>query len=212
MAGIRSQFDLPERFALHVGVVETRKNIEVLLKAGAGLLAENLLDVIVLAGMDGRGSDAVRRTVAELRIEGRVRFLGYVPQVAMHGLYSLARVFVMPSWYEGFGMPVLEAMACGTPVIASCVSSLPEVVGDGALLVSPDDTAGLEQALRSLLTDSRLWSEMKEKGLNRVREFNWNKSAVKHLDVYRQVLEEGARRHQSGRSGPSRRLPVENLP
>ena len=185
---VQRKLQLPGRFLLHVGVVQRRKNLEALLKAGQSALRDGLIDEIVLAGRDGFGAGAVRQKAKRLGIEGRVRFLGYVPQEFMPGLYNLAQVLVMPSWYEGFGIPVLEAMACGTPVIASNVSSLPEVAGNAAMLVSLDDAAELARALRKLLTDSHLWSEMRGKGLNRAREFNWTETAAKHLEVYRQVL------------------------
>jgi glycosyltransferase involved in cell wall biosynthesis len=184
----RQRLGLPSRFVLHVGAIERRKKLETLLVAVAPLLSSNLIDEVVLAGEKGHGADDVHRTAVELGIHGRVRYLGYVPQDLLPALYSLAQVLSLASVYEGFGMPVLEAMACGTPVVASNVSSLPEVVGDAALTVAPGDAVGLRQALERLLTDSRLQDEMRRRGLVRVREFSWERTAAGHLEVYRQVL------------------------
>ena len=185
----REQLGLPRRFILHVGAIERRKRIEILLAAAAPLLNGGLVDEVVLAGEEGHGAGNVRRTAADLGIQDRVRYLGYVPQDSLPVLYSLARVLSLASVYEGFGMPVLEAMACGTPVVTSDVSSLPEVAGDAALMVTPDDALGLRQALERLLTDSELRSEMVRRGLARVRGFSWGRAAAGHAAVYRQVLD-----------------------
>jgi glycosyltransferase involved in cell wall biosynthesis len=147
-----------------------------------------LIDGVVLAGERGHGAGDVDRTARELGIETRVRYLGYVPQGLLPALYSLAQVLSLASVYEGFGMPALEAMACGTPVVTSNVSSLPEVVGDAGLTVAPGDAAGLRQALERLLTDSQLRDEMRRRGLVRAREFSWERTAAGHLEVYRKVL------------------------
>lgn len=188
LARVRSDLALPDRFVLHVGVVQLRKNIETLIEASASLLREGLMDAVVVAGADGFGAESVRRTAAQSGLEGRIRFLGHVPQDLTRGLYSLASVLAMPSLYEGFGMPVLEAMASGTPVIASNISSLPEVAGGAALLVTPGDTLELRAALRRLLTDQALRSELRAKGLVRAADFTWADAARKHLEVYERVL------------------------
>ena len=185
----RQRLGLPGRFLLHVGAIERRKKLETLLRAAAPLLASNLIDQVVLAGEEGHGADDVHRTALELGIESRVRCLGYVPQDLLPSLYGLAQVLSLASVYEGFGMPVLVAMACGTPVVASNVSSLPEVAGDAALMVAPGDAVGLRQALERLLTDSQLRAEIRRRGLARVREFSWERTAAGHLAVYRQVLD-----------------------
>jgi glycosyltransferase involved in cell wall biosynthesis len=185
----RQRLRLPYRFVLHVGAIERRKKLETLLTAAAPLLGSSLIDEVVLAGEKGHGADDVHRAALALGIQSRVRYLGYVPQDQLPALYSLAQVLSLASVYEGFGMPVLEAMACGTPVVASNVSSLPEVAGDAALTVAPGDVAGLRQALERLLTDFRLRDEMRRRGLARVREFSWERTAAGHLEVYRQVLD-----------------------
>jgi glycosyltransferase involved in cell wall biosynthesis len=185
---VREQFKLPPRYLLHVGVIETKKNTETVLKACAPLIQERVVDEVVLAGRDGRGADSVRRLARQLGFEDRARFLGYVPQDAMRGVYTLARVLVFPSWFEGFGLPVLEAMACGTPVVASDSSSIPEVAGDAALLFPPHSPDALQAALRAVLSDSALRSRLIQRGLSRVRQFSWAESARRHVDVYRRVL------------------------
>lgn len=187
--GVRRRFALPERYVLHVGVVEVKKNIEALLRASAPLVREGVVDGIVLAGRDGRRADGIRRLAAELGLDGRALFLGHVPQDTMRGLYSLARVFVFPSWFEGFGLPVLEAMACGTPVISSDSSSLPEVAGGAAVLFPPNQPDKLESELRRVLSDPQLRADLIGRGLARASEFSWAASAARHLEVYRRVLQ-----------------------
>ncbi|MCX6842267.1 MAG: glycosyltransferase family 1 protein [candidate division WOR-3 bacterium] len=181
---------LPSRFILHVGAIERRKKLETLLAAAVPLLSAHLVDEVVLAGEEGHGADDVRHAAAELGVQDRVRYLGYVSQDLLPVLYSLAEVLSLASVYEGFGMPVLEAMACGTPVVTSNVSSLPEIAGDAALTVAPGDIDGLRQALERLLTDSGFRSEMIRRGLARARAFSWERTAAGHLAVYRQVLDE----------------------
>jgi glycosyltransferase involved in cell wall biosynthesis len=185
----RQRLRLPRRFVLHVGAIERRKKIGTLLAATAPLLSARLIDEVVLAGEEGHGAGDVRRTAVELGIQNRVRYLGYVPQDLLPVLYSLSQVLCLASVYEGFGMPVLEAMACGTPVVTSDVSSLPEVAGDAALTVPPGNVDELRQALERLLTDSGLRSEMTRRGLARARAFSWERTAAGHLAVYRQVLD-----------------------
>jgi glycosyltransferase involved in cell wall biosynthesis len=188
---IRQQFGLPPSYILHVGVVEARKNIETLLKAGTPLVRDGIVDGIVLAGRDGRGSDSVHRTASELGVLDKLHFLGYVPQDMMCGLYGLARALVFPSWFEGFGLPIVEAMACGTPVVASDSSSLPEVAGGAALLFPATEAPALESALRRLLGDPRLQADLRLRGFARAADFSWAESAAQHLAVYRRVLGQG---------------------
>lgn len=187
----RAELGLPERFVLHVGAVEAKKNIEALLRACSLIAPEGLVDGIVLAGREGRGADSVRRTAASLRLLDTTHFLGYVPLRLMPALYALAQVLVYPSWYEGFGLPVLEAMACGTPVIASDSSSLPEVAGGAAVLFPPGSAVALEGALRGVLQDSQLRDDLRERGLARAACFSWDSSARRHLEIYRRALGTG---------------------
>jgi glycosyltransferase involved in cell wall biosynthesis len=188
LARVREQFSLPPRYILHVGVVEARKNIETLLKACAPLVREGAVDGIVLVGRDGRGSDSVRRAACELGVFDRTHFLGYVPQHMMCGIYTLAQAFVFPSWFEGFGLPIIEAMACGIPVVASDSSSLPEVAGGAALLFPAAEAHALAIVLRRLLGDPGLQADLRVRGLARAADFSWARSAARHLQVYRRVL------------------------
>lgn len=185
---VRQTLKLPHRYILYVGAIERRKNLGVLVQAAAEILKEGIVDGLVLAGEEGYGAKLTWEKIEETKIQEKVLHIGYVPQEMMCGLYNLAEVFVMVSPYEGFGIPVLEAMACGTPVITSNCSSLPEVAGDAALLVSPSEKEELTAALRRILTDKNLRAELRAKGLKRVKQFSWRKSAEKHLEVYREVL------------------------
>lgn len=178
-------------YLLFLGTIEPRKNLGRLLQAiemaGAGI------GPLVLAGGPGWNDAALRHAITRLARDGRVRALGYVPGDLRPALHAGARAFVYPSLYEGFGFPPLEAMACGTPVLTSNVSSLPEVVGDAALLVDPEDVSALAEGLTRLWGDDRLRDELRARGLARAREFSWDRTARLTLDVYRSVLDEAPR-------------------
>jgi glycosyltransferase involved in cell wall biosynthesis len=131
----------------------------------------------------------VLRLVKELKLEDVTYFLGRVPDPDLHKLYVAAHCHVHPAHYEGFGLPPLEAMACGTPTIVSNTSSLPEVVGDAALLVNPENWEELAVAMHRLLTDEQLYQELRAKGLQRAAFFSWEITAEKTLHVYRRVVE-----------------------
>ncbi|MFM7174398.1 MAG: glycosyltransferase family 4 protein, partial [Caldilinea sp.] len=133
--------------------------------------------------------DEILDLVKTLDLETSVRFLGRVPDADLHLLYVAARCLVHPAHYEGFGLPPLEAMACGTPTIVSNVSSLPEVVGDAALLVNPLDIEEIAVAMQRLLTDPDLHAELSQKSLQRARIFSWERAALRTLDVYRKTAE-----------------------
>jgi glycosyltransferase involved in cell wall biosynthesis len=190
LARVREQLRLPERFLLHVGAMEVRKDIQTLLRAGAQMIRDGAVDGIVLAGRDGPGADSVRRVASSLGVRDKIHFLGYVPQQMMRGLYSLALALVFPSRFEGFGLPIIEAMACGTPVVASDSSSLPEVAGGAALLFPTANDAALGSALRHLLGDARLRGDLRLRGLARATDFSWARSAAQHIEVYRSVLDQ----------------------
>ncbi len=185
---VKRTLRLPNRFLLHIGVIQRRKNLVVLLKAASGVIRSGLVDGVVIAGSDGLGAGDVRRAALELGIASQVFFPGYVAEDLVAGLYNLAAAVVVPSKYEGFGMPVLEAMACGVPVVASRASSLPEVAGDAALLFDPDSVQQLADCLRSLLSDAGLSTLMAMRGRERARQFEWSAAAAKHLEVYRLAL------------------------
>jgi glycosyltransferase involved in cell wall biosynthesis len=132
--------------------------------------------------------DAVLDEVVRLGLSASVHFLGRVALGELVELYNTAKLFVYPSLYEGFGLPVLEAMACGCPVITSDRSSLPEIAGDAAVLIDPEDTTGLALAIKSLIEDRALAKDMQRRGLERAAEFSWERCAQQTLGVYREAL------------------------
>jgi len=191
LRSVQSKLALPERYILHVGIVEEKKNLEAALEASVSALSGGLVDAILFAGRDGLGAKRIRRLASRLGLGQKARFLGFVPQELLPGLYAMAALFVFPSRYEGFGLPVLEAMASGVPVISSGTSSVPEVAGDAAILLDPTDVEGLSQAIVAVLTDGELRARLRVRGLSRALRFSWDEAAAKHVAVYRRVLETG---------------------
>jgi glycosyltransferase involved in cell wall biosynthesis len=182
---------LPERFLLSVATMEPRKNLPRLLEALARVPAAPPL---YLVGGRGWYHDSVDQAIARLGLEGRVHLAGYVPHAELPLWYNAASWLVYPSLYEGFGLPALEALACGTPCIVSAASSLPEVVGDAALLVDPLDVQALAEALRHTLGEPDLEASLRAAGPRRAALFSWSRTATETAAVYRAVLE-GRRRH-----------------
>lgn len=187
-AHVEQRYGLAEDFIFFVSTIEPRKNLPTLLKS-----FRRMIDVyhspatLVIAGAQGWLTERVKETVTSLRLGERVRFVGPVPVQELLQLYNAARVLALPSFYEGFGLPPLEAMACGTPVVVSNTSSLPEVVGDAGQLVDPDDVEAWSVALWRALSDDDWHKEMSEKGLRRAATFSWQRAARQTLDVYRKV-------------------------
>jgi glycosyltransferase involved in cell wall biosynthesis len=176
------------RYILFVGVLEPRKNVPRLVEA-FGRLASTFPDLqLAIAGRRGWMYDTLFSLVRELGLEEHVRFLDYVPDDALAALYGGARAFAYPSRYEGFGIPILEAMQCGAPVVTGNMSSLPEIAGDAALLVDPDDTDALASALRRVVTDDDLARSLRQRGFRRASCFSWNRTAEATLAVYRRAL------------------------
>ena len=189
VARFRASKGLPERFILYMGTLEPRKNVGLLVRAFAELRRTGLTDCeLVLAGGKGWQYQPVLDLINELRIGDVVHLPGYVPDDEQALWYSSAVVFAFPSVYEGFGLPVLEAMACGTPVVASRSSSLPEVVGEAGALVSPTDPHELGAQLRELLESEGRRAMMREAGLARARTFSWRRMAAETVGVYREVV------------------------
>jgi glycosyltransferase involved in cell wall biosynthesis len=186
----RRRQGLPERFGLFLGTLEPRKNVDGLIRAYARYRkAEPAALPLVVAGGKGWFYDQLSRLVDSLDLARYVIFAGYIPEQDKVWWYNAATFFVYPSHFEGFGLPPLEAMACGVPVIASNVSSLPEVVGEAGLMIDPGDPIALAAALARLTTDTELRAALAERGLARARTFTWEKTAVETVAVYRQVLE-----------------------
>jgi glycosyltransferase involved in cell wall biosynthesis len=188
LSHVRNAYQLPRDFILFVGALEPRKNVKRLLAAYAQLSPALRRDVhLVIAGGQGWLSDDIRPMVKALSLTDQVHFLGYVKEEDLPALYSLATVFAYPSLYEGFGLPVLEAMQCGTPVLTSNVSALPEVAGEAALLVSPIDVDAITDGLTRLLEDMDLRAELRRHGYARGRLFSWERCARETLAVYQRV-------------------------
>lgn len=190
VATFRTRRGLPERFILFVGTIEPRKNVTRLIEAFAALRPCDPATLkLVIGGAKGWFYRDVFARVEELGLEGEVMFPGYIHASELPLWYNAAELFVYPSLYEGFGLPPLEAMACGTPVIAANTSSLPEVVGQAGLTVDPLDVEGLAEAMRLVLGDETLRQEMRERGLQRARGFSWTKTAQETVQVYRRAME-----------------------
>ena len=183
-AAVRAKYDLPADYFLHVGTLQPRKNLLRLIEAVAQIPGPVSL---VLAGRPGWLSAPIVAKAQEHA--GRVRLLEYVPDEALAGLYSGARALVFPSLFEGFGFPVLEAMACGTPVICSNTSSLPEVAGEAALQVDPLDTSAIASAMVQVQSYPAVRAALADKGYAQVRKFSWAQAARQTLAV----LEDAAR-------------------
>ena len=180
---------------LYVGSEDPRKNLLRLIEAFRRI-SSNHLDVTLLIVGAARFHKERARLVAHVRdvgLTGRVRFIDAVTDEDLPRFYSLATVFAYPSLYEGFGLPPLEAMACGTPVVTSNTSSLPEVVGEAGIMVDPHDVQSLADALERVLTDPALASTLRERGLERARRFTWERAARAHLDVYAELARSGVR-------------------
>jgi glycosyltransferase involved in cell wall biosynthesis len=192
VAAFRSERGLPERFILFVGTIEPRKNVTRLIEAFANLQTCELANLkLVIGGAKGWFYQDIFARVEELGLEGQVMFPGYIPISELPLWYNAAELFVYPSLYEGFGMPPLEAMACGTPVVTANTSSLPEVVGEAGLTVDPLDVEALAEAMRRALSDEALRQEMRKRGLQRAKGFSWTKTAWETVQVYRRAMEYG---------------------
>lgn len=186
---VLDRYGIGSSYLLYVGCIEARKNLSRLLEAFARVRKGGYPSFeLVMAGNPGEGADTVFQTVGKLGLEECVRIVGYVQQEDLPFLYTGAEIFLFPSLYEGFGMPVLEAMACGTPVVASSVTSIPEVAGEAALLVDPHSVESISSAIQSLLGDPSLRKAYAHKGIVRAGEFTWEKAAKQTLEVYRKVL------------------------
>jgi len=187
-----ARYGLTPGYILYVGTLHPRKNLTRLVEAYALLRQQppprGEWPPLVLAGRRGWMYDRLAARVRELGLEREVIFPGYVPQADLAALYTGAACFVMPSLYEGFGLPVLEAMACGVPVVAANASSLPEVAGDAALLVEPTDVAGWAATLARMLADAPLQRELVARGLAQAARFSWQRCARETLAVLEEAL------------------------
>jgi glycosyltransferase involved in cell wall biosynthesis len=184
---IQTKYGLPARYILCLGTLEPRKNITTLLHAFARLpptLSKESALHLVVAGARGWREQPIFQTVKNLGIEQAVCFPGFIDDEDLPALYSGALLFVFPSLYEGFGLPVLEAMGCGVPVVTSNTSAMPEVAGDGALLVDPRDVDGMAAAMATVLENTTLRECLRQKGFARAQSFSWEITARKTLELY----------------------------
>jgi glycosyltransferase involved in cell wall biosynthesis len=185
---VAERYQLQGDFVLYVGNIKPHKNVERLVDAFQRVRqsGHDALRLVVI-GDEISTNAALRRLVHRYNLHKHVRFLGFLPDETLSAVYRLAAVFVFPSLYEGFGLPPLEAMACGTPVIASNVSSLPEVTGDAALLVDPRSADEIAAAIERVLADSSLRADLEARGLARARQFSWERSVRQIRDIYLEV-------------------------
>jgi glycosyltransferase involved in cell wall biosynthesis len=184
MNAIRQKYALPERFLLTVGTIEPRKNLAALLPV---IQMDDRLHWVI-AGKRGWLADDFFRQLEASGCQERVTLLGRTPDADLPALISAARLFAFPSLYEGFGLPVLEAMACGTPVVCSNTSSLPEVVGDAGMLVSAHEPRALHAAITRLWDDDERHADWRARGLKQAAHFSWQRTAQQTLAVYEQIL------------------------
>lgn len=197
---LRTQHHLPEKMILFVGTIEPRKNVARLIRAFARAKRNaHLPHRLVLVGARGWKDQEVDAAIEQEGIAEQVIFAGYVAQEELPRWYRAADLFVYPSLYEGFGLPPLEAMACGAPVVSSNASSLPEVIGDAGLLVAPDDEDALADAITRALTDAALREQMIERGLKQAAKFSWARAARETTDIYRTVLAQGFKSSRGGK-------------
>lgn len=186
---ITTQYGLSPRFVLAVGNLQPRKNLYRLVQAFADVKAQIRDLTLVIVGKAQWRSSEIFNLVEEWGLQREVIFTGYVSDQQLVALYNAATVFVYPSIYEGFGIPILEAMTCGTPVIASNTSSMPEIAGDAAILINPYSTQSITDALLRVLTDHRLAESLSERGLKNIERFSWQKTAELTLKIYEDTLE-----------------------
>ncbi len=185
---LKAKYELPQNFILYLGTLEPRKNLKNLIKAFDNLEESN--KKLVIAGGKGWLYKDIFSLVREKKLENDIIFTGYVDKEDIVPLYNAATLFVYPSLYEGFGLPPLEAMACGTPVITSNVSSLPEVVGDAAITVDPKNINELSEAISNVLSNEDLQNEIIQRGIERAKLFTWENAAIETVKVYEEVLEQ----------------------
>lgn len=192
LAEVKNRYNLPDEFALYVGLWRPHKNVHGLIEAYYKLLHLPSCPAnfgLVLVGPNDRFEGHIQSRIQQLKLNNRILSTGFVPDNDLPILYSLAKFLVMPSFYEGFGLPVLEAMACGTPVIVSSTSSLPEVVGEAGLLVNPHDIDTIVEAMALLLTNDNIRSELSIASIKRTRLFTWTQAALKTSNVYTEILQ-----------------------
>jgi glycosyltransferase involved in cell wall biosynthesis len=198
-AQVKRQLGVEDEFILFVGTIEPRKNLVTLARAFEEVLrSADLRPQLVIAGKKGWLTEELFSFVKEMEAGGRMRFTGYLPDESLAALYSTCKVCVYPSLYEGFGLPALEAMACGAPVITSSTAALMETAGDAARLFDPHDAQALAKAIKGLLLDEDARSELSARGLRRAAQFSWENTARLTMEVYREAISRRAAGNATG--------------
>lgn len=206
---IVERYQVTYPFLLYAGRISPHKNVVRMIEAFSALKTELEKEQLfpdlklIIIGDDVSGNPDLRRTVIRSGVQNDVRFLGFVPVEVLRTFYDEAKIFVFPSLYEGFGLPPLEAMAHGTPVVTSNVSSLPEVVGNAAVLVHPENVFEIMRALHRVLLDQALREKMKERSHRQAAKFSWEKSVRRIMEVYREVLQPPGDRKSLGQQAPT---------
>jgi glycosyltransferase involved in cell wall biosynthesis len=206
---IAERYQVTYPFLLYAGRISPHKNVVRMIEAFSALKTELEKDQVfpdlklIIIGDDVSGNPDLRRTVIRSGVQNDVRFLGFVPIEVLRTFYDQAKIFVFPSLYEGFGLPPLEAMAHGTPVVTSNVSSLPEVVGNAAVLVPPENVFEIMRALQRVLLDQPLREKMKERSYRQAAKFSWEKSVRRITDSYREVVGHEGNAASTGQSATS---------
>ena len=185
---VRGMYGLPEEYLLYVGTIEPRKNLERLLAAWTPLRRSGECPPLVIVGKRGWLSGSFYAALEASPVREDIILTGYVLDADLPAIYSAATAFVWPSLYEGFGLPPLEAMACGTPVVCADASSMPEVVGDAALLFDPLDSDAVKAAMRQIAADGDLRDALRQRGLAQAAKFSWSHAAEETLEVYSYLL------------------------
>jgi glycosyltransferase involved in cell wall biosynthesis len=192
-AALRDELNLPHPYVLSLAAVDPRKNTRMVIEAYA-MAVQNagIPEYLVLIGIPPRWQNYYDSAVRHSGLKDRIFWFDFLPEASLAAMYEGAAVFLYPSLYEGFGIPVLEAMASGCPVISSTTSSIPEIAGDAALLVDPNDKTAVAEALVNVLQDGPLRHSLISKGFQRAARFSWRRHAEETLEIYRKVLKVSA--------------------
>jgi len=191
LSSIAKKYQLPKKFVLYVGDVNYNKNLLRLIESFSLVPEEDLFLVLIGKAFEKKDLPEVKDLITkvnELSLASKVKFLGYVPTDDLVVIYNLASVYCQPSLYEGFGLQILEAMACGCPVVTSIVSSLPEIAGDAAVLVNPEKPKEIAKAIYNIVSNSSFSSNLKNRGLKQVKNFSWEKTSLNTGEIYEKIV------------------------
>lgn len=187
---VRAKYSLPQDYLLHIGTLEPRKNLDFLIDVFCEAIKDkkNANLSLVITGKKGWYFEGLFEKVRKLELEEKVIFTGYIDEGDKGAIYQGAKIFTFPSLYEGFGLPPLEAMACGVPVISSNTSSMPEVIGDAGELISPKNKMAWVEAITRINGDEKLYKQMQSKNATQIEKFDWEKTAQKTIEVYERCV------------------------